>query len=274
MFEVSIIYAWICYSETMSHRFNHAFQDVYKYPRRMLAMIAQGVAVAVTYKKRWDDSYGARGWKPDVSIDDPEIIASTRETGDRINTSVFVHDVLDHVLSGFGVSGHRSEAMAMMQLSKRTGSDPRPDYEQMVVEDILHGIVNGERLVTFLPAELRALLPANHAMSDRDASQLLKRHVTKSELSEMLIQRLFALGHSGQSHAVATWRRLGLDRARQTAFGMTLQRLLERIDRCAEETDVEQAHASIIINNDVMQFIPNTEGQSAALETYQLTVSC
>ena len=59
-----------------------------------------------------------------ATIGDPEIIASTRETGQRINTSAFVHDILDHFLSGFGVSGHRSEAMTLIQLSKRTGSDP------------------------------------------------------------------------------------------------------------------------------------------------------
>jgi len=59
---------------------------------------------------------------------------------------VFIHDILDHFLSGFGVSGHRSEAMALIQLSKRTGSD----YEQLVTEDILNGRVNGEVLQSLL----------------------------------------------------------------------------------------------------------------------------
>jgi len=115
----------------MSSPAQESFCSVEQYPQNLLRTDDDGVQVPVTYKKVWDDGFGARGWKVNATIGDPEIIASTRETGQRINTSVFIHDILDHFLSGFGVSGHRSEAMALIQLSKRTGSDPRPDYEQL-----------------------------------------------------------------------------------------------------------------------------------------------
>ena len=119
------------------------YRNIMEYPKNLLQTDYGSVQVPVTYKKVWDDGFGARGWKVDATIGDPAIIASTRETGLRINTSVFIHDILDHFLSGFGVSGHRSEAMALIQLSKRTGSDPGSDYEQLGREDILNGIVNG-----------------------------------------------------------------------------------------------------------------------------------
>lgn len=151
----------------MSYRGENSYVDVEKYPQNFLQLFDDNVLIHATYKKIWDDEFGARGMENKCNYWDPEIIASTRETGQKIKTSVFVHDILDHFLSGFGVSGHRSEAMALMQLSKRTGFDPRPDYKQMVNEDIMNGRVNGESLVTFLPEELRSLLPPGTEMSDK-----------------------------------------------------------------------------------------------------------
>ena len=137
-----------------------AFRDVAQYPRRYLYTDATGVHVPTTYRRVWDDGFGARGWKIDVSIGDPEIIASTRETGSRVETSVFVHDILDHLLSGFGVSGHRSEAMALAQLALRTASDIRSDFEQMVKEDLMKGRVNGENIREFIGPDLVSQVPA------------------------------------------------------------------------------------------------------------------
>ncbi len=93
--------------------------DVEQYPQNLMLIHDDCVQIQVTYKKVWDDEFGARGWKLNATIGDPEIIASTRETGQKISTSAFIHDILDHFLSGFGVSGHGSEAMALIQLSKR-----------------------------------------------------------------------------------------------------------------------------------------------------------
>jgi len=52
-----------------------------------------------------------------------------------LKASVFIHDTLDHFLSDFGVSGHRSEAMALIQLSRRTDASPEADYRQNLPND-------------------------------------------------------------------------------------------------------------------------------------------
>jgi len=183
----------------MSQTFNNSFRDIRKYPKKFLQVSSEGSRLPVTYKKSWDDGFGARGWKIDATIGDPEIIASTRETGQKINTSVFVHDILDHFLSGFGVSGHRSEAMALIQLSKRTNSDPRPDYEQMVKEDIINGRVNGELLITFLPEQLKELLPSGSEMTNKEIISFLKQKISEKKLHDALVEHFFTLGKAGEN---------------------------------------------------------------------------
>jgi hypothetical protein len=111
-------------------------------------MFEPSVTVPISYCAEWMDGYGARGWKIDMTVDDPEIIASTSETGLHIPTSVLIHDILDHYLCGLPPSGHRNEAIALHQLALRTGADPLPDLAQMVDEDLIHGHVLGETMHT------------------------------------------------------------------------------------------------------------------------------
>ena len=66
------------------------FRDVNQYTTDLLKKTNMGVEMAATYEKVWDDGFGARGWKLNATLGDPEIIASTRQTGQRLNTSVFV----------------------------------------------------------------------------------------------------------------------------------------------------------------------------------------
>ncbi len=66
----------------------NAFIHLHNYSDNHLYVNEEGVHIPVTYQKTWDDGFGARGWKIDVSIGDPTIIASTRETGTKIPTSV------------------------------------------------------------------------------------------------------------------------------------------------------------------------------------------
>lgn len=233
---------------------NPAYLDVEQYPQTLLQILDDAVQVQVSYKKVWDDDFGARGWKLDATIGDPEIIASTRDTGQKIPTSVFVHDILDHFLSGFGVSGHRSEAMALIQLYKRTGSDPRPDYEQMVKEDIINGRVNGESLITFLPEKLRAMLPEESMMADKEIIEFLKGSVDEKHLITSLVENFFTLGKSGENHASKSWKKLGLDTKKRTEIGLALQNVLNEVDRIAEESGVETIKASIIISKETCIF--------------------
>lgn len=229
--------------------------------------------VPVTYKEVWDDEFGARGWKVNATIGDPEIIASTRETGQRINTSVFIHDILDHFFSGFGVSGRRSEAMALIQLSKRTGSDPEPDYEQLVRKDILSGRVNGEELMDFLPADLYALVPEQSTMTDKETIAFLRERIGKDRLKNSLVYHFFKLGKAGETHANESWRRLGLDTKKRKDIGEALQTLLGVIDQAVEELGAEEAHGMISINNRCVAFTLTANSLIDSTEGYEVAVT-
>lgn len=231
-----------------------AFRSIKEYPQNLLRTGDGSVQVPVTYKKEWDDGFGARGWKVDATVGDPAIIASTRETGQRINTSVFIHDILDHFLSGFAVSGHRSEAMALIQLSKRTGSDPGSDYEQLVREDILNGMVNGEALIDFLPADLHAVLPENTTMTDKETMAYLREDIGEERLIISLVDNFFELGKKGEKHASDTWKTLGLDTNKRTEIGLALQTLLGVVDQTVEKLELDELHGIISIDNRYVTF--------------------
>lgn len=259
----------------MEHIHNNAFRDVRNYPEKFLKIIDDKLSIPVTYKKSWDDGFAARGWKLDATIGDPQIIASTRETGENINTSVFVHDILDHFLSGFGVSGHRSEAMALMQLSKRTGSDPRPDYEQIIREDILNGYVNGEAFTAFLPDQITELLPSDIKMTDREISAFLKQNISANYLNDIFVQHFFTLGKAGENHAIASLMELGLVPDNQTETGLALQTLLESIDSEAERADINLLEGFVSIENNHVAFTAKGSSQFELSEPYQVAIhSC
>ncbi len=206
------------------------------------------IAIPVTYQQEWRDGFGARGWKLDVALGEPSVIAATAEHGTRIPTSVLVHDILDHHLCGFAIGGHRNEAMALMQLASRTGADPRQDYRQIVTEDLLRGHCNGESLSTFLPPRLIARVPADRkegkAMIDH-----LRAEMGDEALSTLLVQRFVEIGTSVQRQVEAHWRSLGLDYQRRGAMGLALQGLLERLDADMVSAHRSQAHGRFIVAN-------------------------
>jgi len=226
----------------------------------------------VTYKKYWDDGFGARGWKVDATIGDPQIIASTRETGQRIKTSVFVHDILDHFLSGYGVSGHRSEAMALIQLSRRTGLSPEPDYKQIVEEDLLNGQVNGESMRSFLPSGLIALLPDNENMKDKEIMAFLKNKLGVVALTDTLVDHFFALGKAGEEHAENNWMKLGLEHHEQKEIGDALQKLLVEIDGKAEEMNIEVTKGNITIDRENVSFDDLKDSNVKHIGAYQVAI--
>ena len=252
---------------------HESFRSVGQYPQYLLRIHDGSVQVPVTYMKVWDDGFGARGWKVNATIGDPEIIASTRETGQRIDTSVFVHDILDHFLSGFGVSGHRSEAMALIQLSKRTGSDPGPDYEQLVTEDILNGRVNGEKLMEFLPADLCDLIPEHSTMTDKETIAFLRGKIGQDRLKKSLVDQFFKLGKAGETHADENWRALGLDTKKRTLIGQALQSLLGVIDQTVEESGAEEVHGVININNRYVSFTMSEDSLIDSIEGCQVAIT-
>ena len=232
----------------------NSYKNVTEYSENFLKIDSDKIRIAVTYNKSWNDGFGARGWKVDATIGDPQIIASTRETGQRINTSVFIHDILDHFLSGYGVSGHRSEAMALIQLSKRTGTSPEPDYRQIIEEDILNGRVNGESMKSFLPSSLLALLPENSNMSDKEIISFLKNKLDDKSLTNIFVKHFFALGKTGEQHAENNWMKLGLDHHKQKEIGEALQKLLVEVDTNAEEMKLDEIKGFITIDNKHVSF--------------------
>ncbi|BAZ95257.1 DNA-directed RNA polymerase, beta subunit [Thiohalobacter thiocyanaticus] len=203
------------------------------------------IDVPVTYRREWQDGFGARGWKLDIAIDDAFVIASTAYTGGNIPTSVLIHDIVDHHLCGFTLSGHRDEAMALVQLRERTGTDIRPDYSQMVDEDILQGLVNGEAPETFLPPDLARQLPEQGTPAER--MHALRKRIGEQALRERLITRFFELGEQGRQRAEQAWRRLGLEYAQRAAIALALQRLLERADAWMLEQDIEALQGRFVI---------------------------
>lgn len=211
-------------------------------------MIESDVVVPATYRREWPDGFGARGWKLDVSIGEPSVIAATAEYGTRIPTSVLVHDILDHHLCGFGIGGHRNEAMALMQLASRTGTDPCPDFRQIIEEDLMRGHCNGESLRSFLPDDLAALVPRD-AVDGRGAIDALRTRLGDESLRARLVDHFIAIGRSAQVAVEERWQLLGLDYRRRGALGLALQNLLVRMDTLACEESWERAHASFIVGN-------------------------
>lgn len=206
------------------------------------------VPVPVTYCREWRDGLGARGWKLDVSIGEPSVIAATAEHGTRIPTSVLVHDILDHHLCGFGIGGHRNEAMALMQLASRTGADPYVDFRQIVTEDLMHGHCNGESLRSFLPRDLTDLIPKD-VIEGKAIINFLTGELGSSTLFDRLVKQFAAIGKSVQQQVEAHWQYLGLDYHRRTDMGMALQRLLTQIDTVASEQDWVAAHGKFVVGN-------------------------
>jgi len=208
----------------------------------------QPLAIPVTYRHEWQDGFGARGWKLDCALDDPNVIAATAETGCQINTSVLIHDMLDHYISGFPLSGHRFEAMALIQLAGRTESDPRPDFKQMVDEDLLRGRTSGEQLRSFLPANLVRLLPEN-LISGKEIISFLSQRLGQKELRLVLVDHFFELGRQGIPLALINWEHQELDYKKRRAIGLCLQKLLTWGDRIVIENKYHHAGGEFRISN-------------------------
>jgi len=208
------------------------------------------VSLPATYCSEWKDGYGVRGWKLDVSIHDPAVIASTEETGRQIPTSVFVHDIVDHHLCGLAMSGHRNEAIALNLLAERTGSSPIPDYRQMTEEDILRGDVNGEAMTSFLSKTLMAEVPEANREDGATIIHYLSEKLGRDRLKNMLVDHFKNMGEMGYQKARSSWRSTGLDFLRRKQIGLCLQNLLEESSSFLKKTAPEIAHAEIRLSNE------------------------
>jgi len=207
----------------------------------------QRTHIPVTYRDEWQDGFGARGWKLDAAMRDNTVIASTAYTGENVPTSVLIHDILDHLLCGFGFSGHRNEAMAVIQLASRTGADTGISFHPMV-EEVLRGLILGESIETFLPDMLKRHLP-DRLLSDEESMSYLSRRLGKQQLRPLLLAHFQAMGEAGISPAKAHWHRAGLDYDRRTAIGLCLQELLVKAEEIALTRRWQHARAYFLIDN-------------------------
>jgi hypothetical protein len=211
------------------------------------------VRIPCIYREVWADGYGARGWKLSSGVADPEVIASTAATGDQIPTSVFVHDILDHALCGLGASGHRNEAIALIQLASRTGADPTADFAQMVDEDLLRGSVLGEEFTGFLPGDLTMQLPSA-IQNGKDVIAWLAARLGRDALRERLIAHLFELGVAGAAGARERFRSHGLEYGRRGPLGLALQGLLEQADELVQSNNCARAIGRVCIADGYCRF--------------------
>jgi hypothetical protein len=224
------------------------------------------VVVPAIYAAQWDDGFGARGWKLDVPDLGADVIAATPYTGQRIPTSVFVHDLVDHHLCGFRLSGYLDEAGALIQLAERTGSDPVADFQQIIDEDLLSGLVAGPDWEDLLPASLVA--GVDMKADPKAALQALRR-----ELGDGLLRALFTAGFVQEGWlrrdaARAAWTAHGLDYAARPRIALALQELFEWMDAQVQAHAWAGARGDFSIGDHAVEFLftePVRQGRVVAV---------
>jgi hypothetical protein len=209
-----------------------------------MSRVVADVSLDCVYRVDWPDGYGARGWKLRAALGDPEIIAATAETGERIPTSVFVHDVLDHALCGLKPSGPYDEAIALGQLASRTGADPTPDFEQIVDEDLLSGTSIDAAWLEWLPSDLQGCV-ADGLRDPKAMVAALQQHIGRADLRRRLIEQLGTLSLAGAAAARAHFERFGLSYEKRSQIGMALQGLLQQADEFVLDRECVEADAKV-----------------------------
>lgn len=213
-----------------------------------------GVVIPVRYAESWEDGFGARGWKLDLPGLGVDVIAATPYTGERIPTSVFIHDIVDHYLCGFALSGYLDEAGALIQLAQRTGSDPVADFGQMIEEDLLPGAFESEDWRDLLPEALVCRI--KDAGGHREGMAALREEWGDGVLRALLVAGFVQAGWARASLARAAWEGHGLDYTRRPAVALTLQRLFERIDTYVQEAGWSEARGMFRVSDDRVEFVP------------------
>lgn len=223
--------------------------------------------IPVSFRDEWQDGLGARGWKMDHAIGDPVLIATTAYSGEKVPTSVLIHDMLDHFVSGFGLSGHRNEAKATLQLGLRTGAEIASSYAQLA-DDIIASGINGESLTQFLSPALQAQLPME--ATDRERKTAMLRRLGRSTIKDALIEQLWRYGNQGRAEAKTSWQVHGLDYARRSAIGLCLQQLLVSAERHVNASSLRACQGCFTLGNSACAIVLDVAGGFSA----HFTVDC
>jgi len=206
----------------------------------------------LTYQSEWQDGFGAQGWKLDVAMKDPQVIACTTYTGEKSLTSVLVHDILDHLVSGFWLSGYENEARATAMHGIRNGIEVRSSYEWMANE-ILSSKPICDNLTDYLPARISKEITAFN--TNDEAVEFLFDNYGIAQVSNFIVEVFFRIGLSGVPIALARWQQQDLAFDRMHAIGLCLQSLLVDAQDAIANWNAEKASASIYLNNDACEFI-------------------
>ncbi len=206
------------------------------------------VIVPVTYRSEWNDGFGAQGWKLDCALDDRKVIACTSYSGGGSPTSVLVHDVLDHYISGFPLSGYDHEAMATAMHGLRNGIEVTSSFKWMV-DEILNDPDLEDSLLPFLPPNMAGVI-LNEPLSGKAQRQRLLEHIDIEQLRESLLAGFFRVGLEGVPKAIQQWQAHGLGFANMRAIGFSLQRLLQRADAYVGEQNISYAKAQFGLSNE------------------------
>jgi hypothetical protein len=213
-----------------------------------------GIAFALTYHSEWQDGYGAQGWKLDLARNDPAVVACTAYTGEKTPTSVLVHDILDHLVSGFPLSGYANEARATAMHGLRNGIEVRSSYEWMA-DELLNGDGRDE-LARFLPPDLLVGVPGGTG-SDAAIAALIAAH-GRDRLKSRIVERFFGIGLSGIPVAFANWQKQRLEFERMHGIGLCLQALLVKAQDFIGRSAIEAATGRCQIGNMACEFIVAT----------------
>ncbi|WP_018141898.1 hypothetical protein [Thioalkalivibrio sp. ALJ7] len=226
---------------------------------------AAGVSIPAEYADAWEDGFGVRGWKLDLPGRGADVIAATPYTGERIPTSVFVHDIVDHHLCGFALSGYTDEAGALIQLAERTGSDPVPDFVQIIDEDLLPGAFESGDWRELLPVSLVTAVEA--APGTRAGMAQLRAQWGDGVLRALWLAGFVATGWGRAAAARAAWERHGLAYAKRAATARALQRLFEQVDARVREQGWSRASGVFRVTPKAVGF--RFEGPAAGREEWQ-----
>ena len=214
---------------------------------------ATPVVVPAIYAAQWDDGFGVRGWKLDLPDLGADVIAATPYTGERIPTSVFVHDLVDHHLCGFRLSGYLDEAGALVQLAERTGSDPVGDFQQIIDEDLLSGLVAGPDWKDLLPASLVA--GADTKADPKATLQALRRKLGDGLLRALFTAGFIQEGWLRRDAARAAWTAHGLEYSARPRIALALQELFTWMDAQVQIRAWPNARGDFFIRNHAVEFL-------------------
>jgi len=206
------------------------------------------VPIDMRYHSEWDDGFGARGWKLESTIGDDRVIASTPFTGNISETSVFVHDIVDHQLCGLRIGGHRNEAIAVFLHALRSGVPIDLSIASMV-EEILTTSECGEKLKTFLPAYMLDEISVPTCHNNKALIAEVKKYYGIFTAYNKLTEHYYKIGAEGVPNALSVWSSHGLDNVRRPAIGRCIQKLLQNADGHVQNNRLVMARGQIYVGN-------------------------